>query len=38
LNTWIAALGVVGDVPGEVLVYERAYQIGYCVAAVDEGA
>jgi aromatic ring-opening dioxygenase catalytic subunit (LigB family) len=38
LRTWIAALGVVGDVPGEVLVYERAYHIGYCVAAVDGGA
>ncbi|MDJ0275171.1 MAG: hypothetical protein QXO17_01915 [Nitrososphaerota archaeon] len=35
LRTWIAALGAVGDVPGEILLYERAYHIGYCVAAVD---
>jgi hypothetical protein len=31
-------LGAVGDVPGEVLAYERAYHIGYYVAAVDGGA
>ncbi|MCS7117453.1 MAG: hypothetical protein NZ957_01520 [Thaumarchaeota archaeon] len=35
LRTWIAALGAVGDVRGEILVYERAYHIGYCVAAVE---
>ncbi|MEM4189360.1 MAG: hypothetical protein QW544_02440 [Candidatus Caldarchaeum sp.] len=35
LRTWIAALGAVGDVPGKVLIYERAYHIGYCVAAVE---
>ena len=33
VRTWMTAAGAVGDVPGEIIAYERMWHIGMCVAS-----